>query len=316
MTMAKRYQLTHKVDLSTPSDPTSYVAQGVVDLPILLSQRLQKNIRQGRVINIHSVKASLDTQGAGSDLDLGGAIVGEIRHCPATKNSAKAWRHLFAVWRKQKSQIVSGIGPSVRYDDFEIAFNSSFMGGGRTSTLYATGINDPTPEAIVMYGSSADGSHVSLEDTFESMQPQHEPSRFPISNNVVKASKYTSEFPNTVVSPFSCSWSAHDNQEFHDSGAQAQQPTTYIQDSASLCGVVYYQARMLPENVALTEQDDMTLELTFTVSIGMPLAKVPRRSKYRARMSRHSGYSKGNVRAKKGFSYSSRKKAAWRRYRK
>jgi len=302
MTMAKRYQLNHTVPLATPSDPNDFVAQGVIDLPMLLSQRLQKNIRQGRVINIHSVKASLDTAGAGN-LDLGGAVVGEIHHCPATKNSAKAWRHLFSVWRKQKSQIVSGIGPSVRYDDFEVAFNNTHK-TTRTSTLFATGINDDDAEAVVIYGSSVDASHVSLQDTFESMQPQLEPSRFPISNAVVKAPKFTAEFPLSVVSPFGCSWSAADNQAGHDSGAQVQQPTTYIQDCASLTGQIYYQARMLPENVISSIQDDMSLTLTFTVSIGMSLAKTPGRGKPRRA-----------YRKVKGRSTQSKKQAAWKRYR-
>lgn len=307
--MARKYQVQHTVNLSTPSDPNTFVAQGVVDLPVLLSQRLQKNIRQGRVFNIHSVKASLhDQQGAGHNLDLGGAIVGEIRHTPATSNSCKAWRHLFAVWRKQKSQIVSGIGPQVRYDDFEVAFNSNYV-TSRTSNLYATGINDPTPESVVIYGGSTEGSHVTLEDTYESMQPTPNPSRFPLSNNVVKEAKFTNEFPNTVKTPFSAHWSAQDNQATHDSGASVSQPTSYIKDSASLCGVVYYQAQMLPENVAASVQDELALTLTFTVSIGMSLAKTPRKS-----------YSRRQPRISKFVSYKSKgtrssKAKAWKRYR-
>ena len=278
--MARRYQVTESIPLGTPSDPNTLAVQGVVDLPLLLSQRLQKNIRQGRVINIHSVKASIDAPSAGN-LDLGGAVVGELRHCQATNNSAKAWRHLFAVWRKQKSQQVEGVGPMVRYDDFELGYNSSFLGNNRISTVYASGINDAQSEHVVLYGASSEGSVVTLEDTFESMRPQPSPSRFPLSNAVGKESKFTSEFPPTVISPFGASWSAQDNQVSHDSGAQVQQPTTYIQDSASLCGLVYYQAKLLPENVGATVQDDLVLELTFTVSIGSSLATIPSRKNRR-----------------------------------
>jgi hypothetical protein len=275
MIMARKYQVQHTVPLGTPSDPNSVVAQGVIDLPVLLSQRLQRNIRQGRVIHIHSVQASLSAPASGN-LDLGLGVVGEIRHCPATKNSVKAWQHLFGVWRKQKALKVAAIGPMVRYDDFEVGYNSSFLGNDRISTLYTTGNADDTDEHAVIYGGSTEASHVSLEDMYEAMVPKPSASRFPLSNEVVKASKFTEEFPPTVKTPFGASWSAIDAQENHDSGAQFQQPIQPIHDTASLCGVVYFMAKAIPENVITSIQDDLELTLTFTVSIGSSLVPKPR----------------------------------------
>ena len=124
--MAKRYELTKQITIQTPSDPNELSFDETIDLPVLLSQRLQKNIRQGRVINIHSVKAHIEAPQSGN-LDLGGAVSGTMYHCPATKNSASAWRHAFATWRKQKSLIVNGIGPMVRFDDFEVGFKRGHL---------------------------------------------------------------------------------------------------------------------------------------------------------------------------------------------
>ena len=269
--MAKRYNVTHQITLGTPSDPNELAFDAKIDLPMLLSQRLQKNIRQGRVINIHSVKAHVEAPPSGN-LDLGGAISGTMYHCPATKNSASAWRHAFATWRKQKSLIVNGIGPMVRYDDFEVAWNSDFV-DSRTSTLLTTGMLDDQSESVCIYGASTEAEDVTLQDIYQSAQALPTTSKFPISNNVVKPSKFTAVFPEAQKTNFACSWSTIDAQTGHDAGAQIQSPVSYISDSASLCGVVRVFGHLLPENVIGTTQDDLEIRLTFTVSIGSSLVK-------------------------------------------
>jgi len=269
--MAKRYNVTHQITLDTPSDPNELAFDTTIDLPVLLSQRLQKNIRQGRVINIHSVKAHVEAPPSGN-LDLGGAISGTMYHCPATKNSASAWRHAFATWRKQKSLIVNGIGPMVRYDDFEVAWNSDHI-GSRTSTLLTTGMLDDQSESVCIYGNSTEADDVTLQDIYDSARAQPTSSKFPISNNPVKPSKFVAVFPSAQKTNFGCSWSTIDAQTGHDAGAQIQSPTSYIQDSGSLCGVVRVFGHLLPENVIGTSQDQLEIRLTFCVSIGSSLVK-------------------------------------------
>jgi len=277
--MAKRYTVKHTITLGTPSDPNDLAWNEWIDLPVLLSQRLQKNIRQGRVINIHGIQAHLSAPNSGN-LDLGGAISGKVRWAPATKNSAKAWRHLFGVWRKQKAQIVNGIGPQVRYDDFEVAYNISDI-SPRTSTLLTTGLLDTTPESVTIYGNSSDGTNVSLSDTFSSGQQLASPSRFPLSNNIVKESKYTLEFPAARTHPISASWSTIDAQSGHDSGAQIQSEYSMVRDGASLCGRLITYGQLLPENVIDSIQDELILELYITCSIGAPLVKASSKPRYR-----------------------------------
>lgn len=301
--MAKRYQVHSSHDLSTPSSPDAPVVDTAVDLAVLLSQRLQKNIRQGRVIHLHAVKASLKpTSGGGQD--IGVAFSGEVWHCPATKNSARSWREAFKVWNAQKKLRANAVGSLVRYDDFEVAWNASYT-DTRTSSLYATGMNDTAAESVVIYGTSTSGDDITLEDIFESAQGQAEPSRFPLSNAIVKQSKYFDEFPNAVKSPIGAHLSATAAQDAFDSGASVSQPTTYIQDSASLCGVIKVIGYMLPENTVGHIQDDMTLQLTYTVSIGSPLASIP--GKNSRRMSKSRRY--------KSKSKNSRKRMSWYNYR-
>lgn len=269
--MAKRYQVHSFHNLTTPSSPDEEVVNALVDIPLLLSQRLQRNIRQGQVIHIHSVKASLKPTLGGS-ADIGVAFTGEVWHAPATRNTCKAWREAFSVWRKQKQLRANATGSLVRYDDFEVGWNASLT-NSRTSTLYATGLSDSDAESVVIYGTSTTGDDITLEDILESAQTQSEPSRFPLSNAIVKQSKYVDEFPNPVKSPVVAHLSANSAQTNYDSGASVSAPTTYIQDSASLCGVVKVIGYMLPENTIGHNQDDMTLTLTFTVSMGTPLVK-------------------------------------------
>jgi hypothetical protein len=269
--MAKRYQVHSFHNLTTPSSPDEEVVNALVDIPLLLSQRLQRNIRQGQVIHIHSVKASLKPTLGGSQ-DIGVAFTGEVWHAPATRNTCKAWREAFSVWRKQKQLRANATGSLVRYDDFEVGWNASLT-NSRTSTLYATGLSDSDAESVVIYGTSTTGDDITLEDILESAQTQEEPSRFPLSNAIVKQSKYVDEFPNPVKSPVVAHLSANSAQTSYDSGASVSAPTTYIQDSASLCGVVKVVGYMLPENTVGHTQDDMTLTLTFTVSMGTPLVK-------------------------------------------
>ena len=264
----------------------------------MLSQRLQRNIRQGNVIHLHAVQCSVNAPNSGN-LDLGGAISGVMSHAPATKNSAKAWRNAFAVWRKQKSLKVGGVGPMVRYDDFEVGWNAQTLTGNRTSTLYAGGMNDGATERVVIYGASTEGDDVSLEDIYESLQPQATPSRFPIGNAVVKEPKFTEEFPPAVETPLVASWSTTDPQAGHDSGAQIQAPKFYIQDTASLCGVVHVQGKLLPENTAGHVQDDLTLTITLTVSIGTPLVRVLGKRKSARRTSGAKGGRRAKGRRKK-----------------
>jgi len=294
--MAKRYTVRHTIPIENPDQGQQVAFNETVDLAILLSQRLQRNVRQGHVFNIHSVKASIDPVNEGfftGEYDLGMAVAGELHHCPATKNSVKAWQHLFGVWRKQKRLSVGAVGPQVRYDDFEVGWNNDFT-TSRTSAIFTTGMADDTQERVVIFGGSVDGEEVTLQDTYTALQPQPQVSRFPISNTTVKAAKYTSVFPSSIKTAFT----THLSSTFPadgglvlgapDSGATASTVAVPISDRASLCGVVKLTGHILAEDTTLTVADEAFLHIDMTVSIGTPLVKTTKRRK--SRKSRKSNY--------------------------
>lgn len=276
--MARRYQATFDIDLETPSDPNDKVFSAHIDLARALSQRLQRNVRQGHVFNLHKVECQIQAP-AGGNFDQGVAVSGEMLWAPATKNSVKAWQHAYNVWRQQKKLSIGAIGSMVRYDDFEVAWSETHAHNNpRCSKLYASGNADDDLEAVVIYGTSGDGSHVSLEDIYESAQRLPEPSRFPLSNAVVKQAKYTEEFPPYNVAPLTAHWSAsHVEGAGFDTGAVVQNGVSYITDGASLGGVLYVSAKMLPENTIDHIQDSLFMTVTITYSLGSSL--LPRRRK-------------------------------------
>ena len=287
--MGKRYTVSHNVALQQQNDPNSLVYNEQVDLAVLLSQRLQRNVRQGHVFKVH--KLSLGLTPAGGDLDTGMAVSGSIRWAPATKNSVKAWQIAFNTWRKQKSLILGAVGQGVRYDDFEIAYDYGEV-NARTSRLFTTGMNDSGSEAVVIYGDSTPSQDVSLRDMYESLQPQAEPSRFPLSNGIVKPSKFTDEFPNAQVHHYGANWSTviAAGVAEPDSGASYNSDPIYFEDKNCLAGVVVVNGYVLAEDAPGGIEDELTLTLSMTVEISTPLVSRKPKSK---RTKRKGGAKRG-----------------------
>lgn len=276
--MPRKYQvsITWPLQQQVSANASTLLINEKVDLAQLLSQRLQRNVRQGKVFHLHNVTASVSPSSEG-DYDLGTSLIGEVYHCPATKNSVRAWQHLFHTWRKQKSLKVGAVGPTVRGDDFEVGWNTDLV-GTRTSTVYTTGMNDTSSEEVVIFGDSSNGSEITLQDTYQSLQPPTTPSIFPL-GGYVKMNKYTNSFPQAVKTPFHAHWTAKhsdNNTALLDwinvaSGMTAGQSTYELQDTATLCGVLRVRGFIGPVDDATTVPDEAELTMTFTVSIGSSL---------------------------------------------
>lgn len=279
--MAKRYTVSKTVTLNQQDDANTLVFDEQIDMATLLSQRLQKNIRQGHVFHIHKMQVGLSP--SGGDLDTGLSVAGTVRWAPATKNSVKGWNMAFNTWRRQKRLKINAVGLGVRYDDFEVAYNSDFIDSSRTSSLFTNGMNDDTSESVCIYGDSTEDDDVTLRDLYESAQPQALPSRFPIGNAVVKQPKFTDEFPNSLISNYGANWSTIADMDGVgvDSGAAYNADPVYFQDTASLCGVVIAKGYVIAEDTGVGIADSLTLQLNFTVSIGTPLHYKPTKRRSR-----------------------------------
>lgn len=215
---------------------------------------------------------------AGGDLDTGLSVAGTVRWSPATKNSVTAWQMAFKTWQRQKSLTLNAVGQGVRYDDFELAYTDNYQ-TSRTSTILTTGMDDTNSEKVVVYGASTNSVDVSLEDIYESAQPQALPSRFPLTNTVVKESKFTQEFPPAQIHNYGANWStivAAGTAE-PDSGAAYNADPIYFQDTSNLCGIVVAKGYVLAEDVVGAIEDQLTLQLNFTISLGSPLVKTTKR---------------------------------------
>lgn len=292
--MAKRYTATVPMIFDTEGANGNDRWWQYVDLALYHSQRVQRNVRQGHVFHIHKIQANL--QSNGGDVDTGLAISGVAKWCPATKNSVKAWQHLFGVWRKQKGTRVGAIGPIVRYDDFEVAYDTNYA-SPRTSSIYTQGFGDTTSEHVVIYGNSIDDANVTLEDTFNSLQDQAPYSRFPISNLPVKSSKFAYEFPKERKEFFGGAMSTilpSDNALTEpDSGAVYMSVPAHVSDTPCLAGQMLLEAYFLPEDVAGFTGDNMTFWVNITYSLGSPLtprrkASTPRRKTYRRKTTKRT----------------------------
>lgn len=297
--MARKYTVSKNFNLGSPSDPNEYVFQETWDLATSLSQRLQRNVRQGHVFHIHNIKTALNVPSSGN-FDQGMGVSGRVMWSPATRNSVRAWQHAFGVWLKQKQQKINAVGPMVRYDDFEVAWDSAGI-NSRTSGLYAGGHGDFGPESVCIYGTSTSGTDITLEDIYESAQSQPAVSRFPLNNDIVKQSKFTEEFPNGRAEIYQASWSAHhvEGASF-DTGSMVSTGNLDIMDGGSLCGVLYLDGKALPENTGGHIQDDMFLTVTVTVSIGASLVyRKPKSRRYKRKGGAKRGKSSRSRRSRK-----------------
>lgn len=300
---AKRYQVTKRILLGTPDDPTTPVVDTQVDLALLLSQRLQKMVRQGRSFRLHRVQAQLVP--TGGDLDMGVAFNGNVYWAPATKNSVRAWQMLQKTWAHQKRLNVGAMGPVVRGDDFEVAWTESHQ-TTRTSNIIISDDHNlldgsgNVEAAACLYGDSTDGgifpgdAAITLEDVFNSALSSQQVigiSKF-WNGQTVKDAKWTYQFPKARYQPISCHWSAINDQGGltggallgFDSGATVSYQDGYITDGAMCTGVCRIEGWMLPENTIEHIQDQFWLEVTFTVSMGYSL--MPRKSGTRKRTAR------------------------------
>lgn len=291
--MAKRFTVSHTMTVTQPNDSNILQFDEQIDLPLLLSQRLQTNVRQGHVIKVH--KLALGLTPSGGDLDTGLSVSGTIRWAPATKNSCDAWRMAFNTWRAQKRLKVSAIGLGVRYDDFEIAYSAAHA-TSRTSSMYTTGLADANTEHVCIYGTSTSADDVTLEDIYDSAQPQPAPSTFPF-GGTVKESKFVSEFPPANIHNYGANWSTITDPDGVgvDSGAAYNADPIYIEDKNTLCGVLVAKGYVIAEDGSALA-DSLTLQVNITCEISTPLVyrRRSRTTPDKFTMNRKSTGSKGS----------------------
>lgn len=270
------------IQILAPDDPSANWATGTIQVDKILSEELGRSIRNGNSYRLVGYGASLRGFDSASDLDIGFAGVATVQYCPVTKNGVGAWQSLQKQWMQQK-RLASAVGKYVRYDDFEVAWDATHpLGAGRTSTILMSGLNDANAESVGIYGTSVDGTYVSLEDYYDSLNPIAEASKDPF-GVVIKEPKFTDKFPDYRALEMPATFSASIETNFVPDalhGGNASGSMTWLpadNHMSHMTGTLRYFFKGVSYNrttVPPTIPDELKLVITLVYEGWAPLAKV------------------------------------------
>ncbi|AXH78586.1 MAG: hypothetical protein [Circular genetic element sp.] len=265
-----------EVEIEQPDNPEANWASGRIQSDAELSKELGRTIRNGNSFRLIGYGASLKGFTGSNDQDLGFAGVAAVQYCPVTKNSVGAWQSLQKQWMKQK-QLSSAVGKYVRYDDFEVGWdNGQLLGTGRTSTILMSGLNDANAEYVGLYGTSVDGTYVSLEGYYDQLNPIPDVSKDPF-GVTIKTAKFANKFPDhkTLLMPASFS-SAHNGLGTAEFGGIATGEIQWLPADnhlSHLTGTLNYFFKGLPGDSAVVIADELKLVITLVYEGWAPLAE-------------------------------------------
>lgn len=277
--------LTYTHLLETPNSSEGPESVGQIDLAMLASEQLGRNVRQGQTFHIKKVSAFL--RGATGDHDVGHSVVAQLKTVPTTRTSRKGWNLAFNQWKKQKL-LAGKVGNYMRNDDFEVAYNSGSI-TTRTSQIYGSGMGDSTAERVVLKGDSTDGSDFALQDLINSQLP-HPSSGFagqskdPFTNNVIKEPKFTTlGWPGDQVFGVTAVHSANMfkfdapvNETYYFGANSEQGEMEFIKPIPSMCGIIYYEFYVNPKDTTFQIEDNAKLFLQFHIVRMTPLVYRPK----------------------------------------
>ena len=268
-----------EVTLVQPDDPTGNWAVGVIQADADLSKELGRTIRNGNSFRLVGYGASLRGFIGASDQDVGFAGVTSIQFCPVTKNGVGAWQSLQKQWMKQK-QLSSGVGKYVRYDDFELGWDATnLLDPARNSNILMGGLNDAASEKVGLYGTSVDGSYVSLEGYYDNLNPIPTVSEDPF-GAVIKTAKFANKFPNYRILTAPTSFSAQvDTSATPDSyaGGIATGDINWLPADnhlSHMTGTLRWFFKGVSPDTAGQIADELKLTITLVYEGWAPLAKV------------------------------------------
>lgn len=299
--------VTQQIVVDQPDDPTAPITANI-DLALLLSQQIGRNIRQGNSFRVVGVGATLGHSAITDDADTGIAANVNLRYCPTNRHGVKAWQQMFAKWKKQK-QLSGKIGQYVKYDDFEVCWGAG-ANTSRTSTVFAGGMGDTAAEYIAIYDNASSGVRTTLSDMYNSYQPLDGAGtdEFGVS---IKSPKFQTHFPQPALINTTAHLSANADwtqsvevlgvtdavaSSVHYMGASSESNMTYLPSDNHLnvmCGLFNVQAFILPPDVD-TGPDPPTAEtdwyLTITIAVEGWSSLAPKRTYKPRRMARKSSY--------------------------
>jgi len=265
-----------EVEIEQPDDAQSNWAEGVIQVDALLSKKLGRTIRNGNSFRLIGYGATLRGFNTGSDQDVGFAGVASLRYCPVTAHSVGAHQKLFRAWNRQK-KLKSAVGEFVRYDDFEVGWSPSKpLAAGRQSNIAMEGINDSSLEAISIYGSSAAGTDVTLQEYYNNLNPVNPASESYV-GAAIKQPKFTEHFPGEQNLDCSATFSATvDVSSIPDTlaGQVATNDMVWLPSDnhlSHLTGTLFYFFKGVAGDTAGQISDELKLVITLAYEGWSPL---------------------------------------------
>jgi len=298
------HYISTTIELEQGSDTN--IAEGQIDLSVLLSQKLGRQIRQGNSFRIVGYGTSLRSYNASPDFDVGFATTTTMRFLPTQHYGVKAWNNVFSEWKAQKN-LKGAVGSQVRYDDMEFAWDASQINIQRTSTIQGKGIDGAglTPEHLVLMGNSTYGSTFSLEDYADSSFRIPLPSKNHFNETVIKEPKFQDYFPAYQELASSASFSGvvdveSDPDAFSGGLSNGEMSWLPADNHISImCGLIYYYVKGVPSTTLFQEPDTLKLTITLAIEGWNSICHSPKRSykrKYSRRGSKYGRKSSGKRR--------------------
>lgn len=288
--------------LQPPSDPDQNWSEGVIQVDQILSENLGRTIRNGNSFRLVGFGSSLRSMQNSQDLDVGFAGTNVVQFCPVTKNGVGAWQSLQKQWMKQK-RLSSSVGKYVRYDDFEVGWDDSdLLPVARNSSILMSGLSDTNSEKVGIYGTSVDGTYVSIEQYYDNLNPIAVPSEDPF-GAVIKTAKFTNKFPDWRSLLMPCGFSAVTTDGGYFSGATAVGEIQWLPADNHLSHMTgtlrYYFKGIAPDtDVPPALPDELKLVITLVYEGWAPLAQI-RSSKGTKRIPTTAAKGKSTTRARR-----------------
>ena len=217
MTMAKSKNLHIVKHSFTVQQPTSYStpyinlgSDAYIDLAVKLSEKFGRNIRQGQSFRLVGYGVTAQPGPTSGDFDMGMAGMCNIEFQEPNKHYVTAWKQMFAIWKAQK-RLMGRVGRSVRYDDFELAYDAGGVRPGRTSIIYDDPITiaDGDQHDLVLKGDSSESADItSIQAYYNERFPSLAASDTQY-GNVIKEAKFDTSAPISAdTTQLRCGWAA------------------------------------------------------------------------------------------------------------
>ena len=280
-------------------------------LDMLLSEYYGKMVRQGSSFKIQGIQASLTPDAASLGIDTGMSAEVQVSYVPVTKHSKFAWNQVYKGWRNQK-KLATAVGGQVRYDDLEFGWNDEEgQDRSRTSTIFGSGMSDSLQEKMVLTGASTASAGVtvgeySLQDYYNSAYETPEPSKDPFTNTEIKEPKWgATPFPEIqklhCTATSSAQWFDANAGQIHQGAITMGDIQALPVPCESLCGVLFVEAFVMPDDTIGQFEDDFWLDITVWVSSWKPLVHRSKSRKSREYRSSRKGASRYGRRYSKKY---------------